>query len=569
MAAETVSDTETDWPLRPWLLAGLLALAGLLVHLASDDGTAETVPWRMALTALAFFAPLAAAFTLDRNKYVEPGIFAAIVGLVMAGIAWRATSAGDHYSDEQFWVATGVISVGLAVPLFQSNFHRRRFAVPYREIHFNVWTDALSAAGALAFTGLSWALLFVLDQLFQLVGITLIDTLVKEGWFAWMYSGAAFGAGLGTLRNELKILATLQSVAMLVLSILAVPLAVGLLVFVVALILTGGNALWNATDSATPVLLACAIGAFVLSNAILRDGDDEMTGNRVLRIAALVLSLAILPLTVFAAISMGVRIGQHGLSPERLWGLVAVTVAIAYGLAYLIEAIRGRKAGWRDYVRRANLHLAVATCGVAFLLALPIFNFGSISANNQLARLERGEVAPDKFDFAALRWDFGDAGRKALATLAKSGNAKVAELAKVALAEDQRVYRAEPLNKTRADFALRVQPDDPELRELVLDYLVANPYRCETRCVALDLGVDAGGKRLVALIDGSGWFPLRLPDKPGESAAQINIRVDEAQPELKPNSTVEVREFSRRYIVVDGKPMGQPLDELEGTPAPR
>src|SRR5690606_40109995 len=120
----------------------------------------------------------------------------------------------------------------------------------------------------------------------------------------------------------------------------------------------------------------------------------EMTGNRVLRIAALVLCLSILPLTVFAAISMGARINQHGLSPERLWGLVAVAVACAFGLAYLVAVIRGRKAGWRDRVRQANLHLAAAVCVVAFLLALPIFDFGATSTRNQPARLESGWATP-------------------------------------------------------------------------------------------------------------------------------------------------------------------------------
>src|SRR5690606_14796109 len=163
----------------------------------------------------------------------------------------------------------------------------------------------------------------------------------------------------------------------------------------------------------------------------------EMSGNRVLRIAALVLCLAILPLTVFAAISMGARIGQHGLSPERLWGVIAVAVACAFGLAYLVAVIRGRKAGWRERVRQANLHLAVAVCGAASVLALPIFDFGAISARNQVARLEAGKVTPDNFDYAALRWDFGDAGRTALARLAKSGNAKVAELAGAALAQSE------------------------------------------------------------------------------------------------------------------------------------
>lgn len=556
---------DTDWPLRPWLLAGLLAIAGLLVDLTSDGGEAETIPWRMALAALFVFGPVAAAFTLERNRYIEPGIFAALVGLVMAGIAWRATSAGDHYPDPEFWVAAGVISVALALPLFQANFHRRRFAIPYPEVHAHAWNDALSGAGALAFTGVSWVVLAILSKLFQLVGIDLIDTLIDKSWFAWMFSGAAFGAALGTLRNQLKILGTLQSVVMLVLSLLAVPLALALLVFLVALVATGGQALWNATDSATPVLLACAVGAFGLGNAILRDADADMSGNRVWRYAALMLCLAILPLTVFAAISMGARIGQHGLSPERLWGLVAVAVACAFGVAYLVAVVRGRKAGWRQRVRQANLHLAAVVCGVALILALPIFNFGAISARNQIARLESGAVTPNKFDYAALRWDFGDAGRKALARLAKSGTAKVAELAQATLTQEQRVYHAEAFNKTRAEYDLRVQPDDPALRKLVLDYLVANPYRCEHSCVAIDLGSAEAGKRQIALINESSYERVVLPD----GTSGVDSAKYPAPPKLGSASKVEVRTVERRYIFIDGRPIDPPLDELEGAPPPR
>ena len=51
----------TDWPLRPWALAGGLGLAGLLVWAFSDGFDAEGVPWRMAATAFVFFGGLAAA----------------------------------------------------------------------------------------------------------------------------------------------------------------------------------------------------------------------------------------------------------------------------------------------------------------------------------------------------------------------------------------------------------------------------------------------------------------------------------------------------------------------------
>src|SRR5690606_3211379 len=102
-------------------------------------------------------------------------------------------------------------------------------------------------------------------------------------------------------------------------SLLAVPLAVGLVVFLLATVVSGPQVLWDATRSATPLLLMCAAGSFVLVNAIARQDDRAMTRNRVMRIAGWMLAAVILPLAVFAAVSMGLRIDQYGIVPERLW----------------------------------------------------------------------------------------------------------------------------------------------------------------------------------------------------------------------------------------------------------
>src|SRR5690606_35713831 len=208
---------------------------------------------------------------------------------------------------------------------------------------------------------------------------------------------------------------------------------------------------------------------------ILRQDDAEMPRARVMRSAALVLALVILPLTVFAAVSMGTRIAQHGLSPERLWGLIAIAVATAFGLAYGVAVIRGRRAAWRDRLREANRNLAAGVCVLALFLALPILDFGALSARDQLARLQSGEVDVEEFDFAALRWDFGEPGRRALQRLAGSSDARIAELATGALAQRERYYGPfDGANRTRAELPVTIEGDDPELRRLVFDHLMAN-----------------------------------------------------------------------------------------------
>ncbi|HSQ95470.1 MAG TPA: DUF4153 domain-containing protein [Croceibacterium sp.] len=563
MAGETIDSDSADsavpdWPLRPWLLAGLLGFGGLLIHLVTHDH--EVDAWRVAPAAFVFFGALAAAFTLEKGRWREPAVFAVVIGLVMAGLAWRAVRYGEHLPDEQYGFAAGVVATALALPLFQAGFLKRRFATPYSEIYHHIWTDAISAAGALAFTGLSWVALAILSKLFELLKIDFLRDLMEHGWFAWTFSGLAFGAALGVLRNELKVLGMLRTVVLLVLSLLAVPLAVGLVVFLLATAVSGPQVLWEATREATPTLLACAAGAFVLTCVLVRQDDEAMTRNPVMRVAALALAIVILPLAVFAAVSLGLRLNQYGLAPERLWGLVTVIVACAWGVGYWGALLRGRMKAWAQRVREANFMLAVASCGMALFLALPILDFGRISAGNQLHRLESGKVSPDQFDFAALRWDFGDAGRRALTRLAANRNKGISERARIALAQTERpIPGYDRTVRTAEQFQLKVQPDDAELRQLVLAYLETNPSQCEGICVALELDRTTDGRRKVALLGGRTLYGYPTLLLGAGKKAEIESVKPIQERRLNADARIEIRSISEKYVFIDGQPIGNPI----------
>ncbi len=273
--------------------------------------------------------------------------------------------------------------------------------------------------------------------------------------------------------------------------------------------------------------------------------------------AALVLALGILPLSILAAVSMGTRIAQHGLSPERIWALIAVAVAVAYGVAYLVGAVRSRALGW-DGLRRANLHLAVATCAIALVLAMPILDFGALSARNQMARLEAGKVSAEDFDYSALRWDFGEAGRAALARLAKEGG-KAGELAQAALREETR-YPEAAREWSAGRPPLTFGFADEDLRDRVLRHVRANPWICSQTCVAIDLGGD-GGRTHVAVVSrdqvGHVYFGEddTVVDPPPPPAQRVGRRPAEA---ILPGA-IEVRDVTRRQIYVEGQAVGEPF----------
>jgi len=310
----------------------------------------------------------------------------------------------------------------------------------------------------------------------------------------------------------------------------------------------------------------------VLANAVLRDRDEDMVGGRVLKWSAYALALGILPLTVFAAISTGVRIDQHGLSPERLWALCSIIVAVAFGLAYFVDALVGARGSWRDRLRASNLRLGLATALFALFLALPILNFGAISTSDQLARLESGAISAEEFDFSALKWDFGAAGRKALDRLAKSSDAAIAKGARQAQLQETRPYRWAGERQAPESLSITWQGGDDALRSSVEDYLLANRNMCgsEGPCAAIAAGTLPSGDRLVLVTGGSNPRYLgvaeggdvtqyyarqgRLVEEPFEIAVDLDEPGREGPPEA------EIRPFEGRQLYVDGKPVGEPFE---------
>jgi hypothetical protein len=231
-------------------------------------------------------------------------------------------------------------------------------------------------------------------------------------------------------------------VATTVLSVLAPVLAAGLVLFVAALPVTGLQPLWDKTSSTTPILLLAVAAALFLANAVIGNSPDQEARGRLLRLGAIGLAAVLTPLGVVAAISTWLRIDQHGFTPERLWGLVFVLTVLVVALAYLWALVSGR-ALWASRIRAANVRLALFICALALLLSTPLINFGAISTRDQLARLQSGEVSPQQFDWAALRFDFGPEGRRALEQLAASGPAPVRPLAQRALQATARFALAE------------------------------------------------------------------------------------------------------------------------------
>ena len=563
--AERFDTEDRDWPQRPWIMAAIGALGGLIVHLLTDNyGYSNPMPvWKQAATAFTIVATIAFLLTVEPRRWTWSIGFALGWGAVIALIGWFTAQYNRVPEIMEFPFLSGILAVLIAAPLFQTVRDEGAWRFPYARLHRHAWTDAVIGAASLAFTGITFLLAWLIATLFDVIGIEAIKDLLQEEWFGWMLAGFAFGSAVGILRERDALVATLQKLVMVVFAVLAPVLAVALAAFLLSLPFTGLKGLWESDVPATPMLLLAGAGAILLVNAVIGDGRDERAANIWLRRAGLLLLLCILPLAILAAVSMGERISQYGWTPERIWGVVAVGIAIAYGVAAWWAVYQGRK-DFDDPLRPLQTKFAIGLCGLALFLALPFLDFGAISARSQLARLESGVVTPEEFDWAAMAFDFGPAGRRSLERIAGSGPAEQRKLALTALKSKDR-YRVEAAaedvrREASIERRVRLLSPDIEMTPTVRQRL-AGLGGCTEESPCAVMRVDAT-RLLVVWHSGDKSAVANLVDLAREpsdidrgAARDLMPKVEDLQ-----KATIEIRTVERRQAFVDGKPVGDPFE---------
>ncbi len=564
--SERVDMQTQEWPLRPWLLAAICAVAGLLFHWLTDHHyPAVIAPERQAAATFTAIATLSFVMTVEQRRWLWALAFAVGSGTVIAFVGWFTASYNSQPTIFEWPYLSGVFAVLIAAPLFQTVRDEGGWRFPYERLHNHAWMDAVIGAASLLFTGVSFLLAWLIAGLFVLIGIDLLKDLLQEEWFGWMLAGFAFGAAVGMLRERDALLATLQRLVMVVFSVLAPVLAAALVLFLASLPFTGLGGLWESDIPATPLLLVAGAGAILLANAVIGNGKADRSPNAMLQWSAMALVMTVLPLAIVSALSIGQRIGQYGWTPERIWGVIAVAVALAYGAAAWWTVWRGRR-DFDDALRPVQTRLAIGLCCVALFLALPILDFGAISASSQMKRFATGRIPAAEFDWRAMAFDFGPAGRERLADIAGSGPADQRKLAGAALASKNRYDVEEQVQKTASTAnlgtRLRVVPDGVVLPTDLRSSIAATRYcrvgPCVVTLVDNRRAVIAG-----ALIKNDTVESAVLErDAKGVWSQDIHSRFV-AKPPFRPNlstAPVELRNVERRQLYVDGKPVGDAFE---------
>ena len=488
-------------------------LAGVLVWALNEAGDqklwpATAPPLFGALIMVAVFTPFVLLGGLGALRARTLGLWAAGSAVVLAALgahdlARRLETLNDPWVSPQLMIF-GAAGLFIAHHLVEGADAERRFIAPFPRYFEIAWKHGVQLALSAAFVGVFWLILFLGGAMFDLIGIKAVGKLLQKSWFAIPATATMFAAAVHLTDVRAGLIRGIRTVALTLLAWLLPILVVLAAAFLLALPFTGLDALWG-TRSGAAILLSAMAVLIVLTNAAYQDGEPDSPVPPVLRWSGKLAGVLLAPMIVLAAYALWLRVGQYGLTPDRVVAVACVVAGVVYAVGYLIAAVRPGR-----WMRRLEItNIVAAFVSLALLLAIfsPLADPARLSVDNQMARLADGTVRADKLDYQFLRFDSGRYGREALVAL-KAGGGEAGKRATAALAETERrgdAPETESVLKPVTANTVRVWPKGRVLPEsfLAADWTGMRPSpSCgdgPAICDAIVVDLDGDGREEVVI----------------------------------------------------------------------
>ncbi|MGH6716000.1 MAG: DUF4153 domain-containing protein [Bradyrhizobium sp.] len=517
-------------PLIGLLQGGFLYLLYFLVETKSwPAGNLYAVP--MMATAGAI-VPLLAISGLGnlRPRTLGPWLVAAVLlccGIAAYGVYRGAAPTDLLFSGGTEWALSVILFIMQS--LIMAGDADRRIIASYPRYFDVSWKLGIQVVLALLFLAALWGLLWLGAALFNLIKISLLSELIRKPWFDIPVTTLAVACSLHITDVRANLVTGTRTLTLTLLSWLLPIMTIFAVLFLLALPVVGLDALW-ATRRATSILLAAVAALVLLINAAYQDGKPEAPIALFLRQSRWLAAIAIVPLVVLAGYGLLLRVEQYGWTPERVVAAACVVVAACYAAGYVFAGASSRLA-----LRQLELtNIATAFIVVVIWLALlsPIADPAKISVADQISRLNAGRIAPDRLDFAFLRFGAGRYGREALQRLAEHAEGPhgslVAERARRALQAPNRfemqqsaVVQATPA--VRAANIAVIYPVGARLPDSFLqtDWMKARPLWPVPGCLLRDAKCEA----VLTDLDGDGRDEILLFELP--FGAGVAFQVDD------------------------------------------
>ena len=414
-----MANISTDRITRDRIILTLIgALAGLagwgLIDVLPDRIENERVLLFLVTATGGFFAAfLAATGPLPFHRAALAAALAAVpAAALLTWASGRFASVDDFLETLHPAVAFGVIVV-ISLPFLIAGQRPGEGWRAYPALFTQSWNIVVRYAAAWLFVGAFWAVVFLSDTLFGLVGLTIIEDLLDIDPVPYILSGAVLGLAMAVVVELSDYVSPFLILRLLRLLVPVVLVVVA--VFLVALPFRGLSELFGGL-SAAATLMAMAIGMVTLISSALDRSDDEAADSGIMRGSVQLMALGLPVLAGLAIYAIWLRVADYGLSPDRIAAATAALIVLGYAVFYALAVVARRN--WRARIRGANIAMALALVGIGAIWLTPLLDAQKISARDQVARFVAGKTDLDKLDLWFLDRELGYAGKAAVAALA-------------------------------------------------------------------------------------------------------------------------------------------------------
>jgi len=377
------------------------------------------------LFLVALFVPLAPLQALGQIPARSLLIWIAVVTLMLVVLGYfdaarlRVEPFGNGDQIFPSWQLLWALMPSLFVAhvLVTDQVAERRLVPSYPRHFDTAWKIAVQLVLAAVFAIVFHLVLALGAGLFQLLNVGFFSNLIDRLWFLFPSITLSVAVALHLTDVQPALIRGARSLALTLFSWLLPALAVILLGFLVSLPFISLAPLWKTNFAATLLLIAAGSLVFFL-NCAYQDGTAPQAINWVKRAAGTIAAVELIPLVGLAIWALGLRVGEYGWTEQRIFAAAIIALGACYAVGYGLTLVPA--PAWMKRLEITNFIGAYVFLGLVLVLFTPIADPARLMVADQVARLKSGRIAPDKFDFASLKFDGARWGAAALAELSQT-----------------------------------------------------------------------------------------------------------------------------------------------------
>lgn len=413
-------------PLPKYLCFAFALIQGVVLtflYRSVDSGAwpATDPIWLFSLATFFFVFPWMVFLSISDSNVKRVLLACSGFALITAGagayIGWQQEPVEQLSNYSVGFIFVFTITIASLKALMYVQLWSEHRDVTYGALFTASWRNVLMLLGCGLFTAILFGILFLGGELFAVLGIDFLQTLLKESWFNIPLSAFAYCFATVILRKIIRTIDAIESVMTTLVKFLLPVSALVSITFVIAMPFSGLEKLWDTGDG-TALLLWLQLLSLLFVNVVYVNQSTQPYPTWVHRMVYV--AMAILPIyTLIAGYGLWLRIDQYGLTVDRCWALLVWFLLGCFSVGYASAIIRERDE-WLTLRNKVNVALGLLVMVLMITVNTPLLNFQAMTVTSQFAKLDRTALTYDSLDFDYIANRLGRQGYLALKELEAS-----------------------------------------------------------------------------------------------------------------------------------------------------